>query len=369
MAPSPPYTVFLLSPANLGGQRAALVFNSDAGFPLARALREPGGAPLGEVFSFVSGLYFRGKHTYAQAFGRAPPGLSGGLVISAGEGLRFLHERVTLDRLRAWAQVDIAASNRRFVEPLVEHAVALERAHGHDTRFVLLGSVASDKYVTPLTRVFGDHLLFPPDFVGRGDMSRGAVLLRAARDGNELAYAPVEGAIRHGPRAPGIAQRRQRAAPTQEVVVLVGLPAAGKSTFYRQRFAATHAHVSKDLFANNRQPARRQVELIARALADGRSVVVDNTNPTRAERASIVQQARAHGARVSVYYFDCAPKECLARNAARQGRARVPTVGIFAIAKRLQRPAPDEGFDQLFAVKPLPETGFAVQPLDEPAPS
>jgi hypothetical protein len=160
------------------------------------------------VFSFVSGLYFRGKMTYAETFGRPPPGLAGALVISPGEGLRFLHEPVTLERLRGWAEVPIDERNRRFTEPLVRHAAALERAHGSGTRFVLLGSVATDKYVRPLTRVFGDHLLFPPDFVGRGDMSRGALLLRAARAGRELAYAPVEGAPRHGPRAAGVASRR-----------------------------------------------------------------------------------------------------------------------------------------------------------------
>ncbi len=148
--------------------------------------------------------------TYAERFGRPPPGLAGGLVISPGEGLRFLHEPLTIDRLRAWAQVDIDAANPRFTGPLIEHAVALERAHGAATRFVLLGSVATDKYVQPLTRVFGDHLLFPPDFVGRGDMSRGALLLRCAREGRELEYAPIEGSRRHGGRAPGISPARAR---------------------------------------------------------------------------------------------------------------------------------------------------------------
>jgi hypothetical protein len=113
-------------------------------------------------------------------------------------------EPLTLDRIRAWADVAIDHRNEAFTTPLVQHAEELERAYGSTTRFVLLGSVASNKYVRPLTRVFGDHLLFPPDFVGRGDMSRGALLLRAAREGRELAYAPVEGATRHGPRAPRI---------------------------------------------------------------------------------------------------------------------------------------------------------------------
>jgi hypothetical protein len=202
---NPPFTIFLLSPANLGGRRAAMVLNPRAEFELARQLRSAEGAALGDVFSFVSGLYFRGKAAYARAFGRTPDGLASGLVISAGEGLRPLAERVTLPRLRAWAEVSIDERNRAFTEPLVEHAEALERAHGGDARIVLLGSVASDKYVRPLTRVFGDHLLFPPDFVGRGDMSRGSLMLRAARAGRELAYAPVEGALRRGRRAPGVA--------------------------------------------------------------------------------------------------------------------------------------------------------------------
>src|SRR5688572_13220143 len=121
--------------------------------------------------------------TYAQAFGKAPAGFSPALVISPGEGLRFLYEPVTVERLQAWAGVDIDEANPRFTEPLIAHARALEQAFGDRARFVLLGSVASDKYVRPLTQVFGERILFPKDFVGRGDMSRGSLLLRAARAG------------------------------------------------------------------------------------------------------------------------------------------------------------------------------------------
>jgi hypothetical protein len=198
------FTFFLLSPANLGGERAAMVFNDRARFDVATRLRAPGGAPLAEVFSFISGLYFRGKATYARTFGRAPAEVIASLVISPSEGLRPLEEPVTADRLRRWQEVPIDVRNRRFIDPLVDHAAALERAYGASARFVLLGSIASDKYVRPLTRVFGDHLLFPSDFVGRGDMSRGALLLRAARAGRELAYEAVESAVRRGPRAPSL---------------------------------------------------------------------------------------------------------------------------------------------------------------------
>ena len=192
----------MLSPASLGGERGKLLFREGAAFPLAERVRSPAGAPLGELFSFVSGLYFRGKLTYAQAFGQAPPGLGGVHIISAGDGLRPPDELVDLARLRAWAAVPIDAHNPDFTEPLVEHAEALVRAVGGRCRFVLLGSVATEKYVRPLVKVFGDWLLFPSDFVGRGDMSRGSILLKAARDGRELPYVPVEGARRSTARSP-----------------------------------------------------------------------------------------------------------------------------------------------------------------------
>jgi hypothetical protein len=196
-------SIFLLSPANLGGDRARLIFNPRAEFSLARQLRSSEGAALVDVFSFVSGLYFRGKATYAQAFCRPPVEVPEALVITPGEGLCPLHEPVTVDRLRGWAEVQVDERNTRFTLPLIRHASALERAHGATTSFVLLGSIATAKYVGPLTRIFGDHLQFPADFVGRGDMSRGALLLQAARAGRELRYVPVEGTPLHGKRTPG----------------------------------------------------------------------------------------------------------------------------------------------------------------------
>jgi predicted kinase len=362
MATQPPYTIFMLSPANLGGERAALLYNPNASFPLARQLQSSEGAPLGELFSFVSGLYFRGKMTYALAFAKAPEGLSGSLVISAGAGLRFLHEPVSMERLRSWKDVDIDERNPRFTEPLVAHATALRDALGDMARFVLLGSVATDKYVRPLLDVFGEQLLFPPDFIGRGDMSRGGLLLRAARARRELEYAPVARADRHGRRparlSPISADETRVRGP--ELVVLVGLPGAGKSTFYRQRFGSSHLHVSKDNMPNRQRREQLQIELLRHALGEGQSVVVDNTNVSVEQRAGIIGEARRLGARVVGYYFECTTQECVNRNFGRQGHARIPLVGIFAAAKRLAPPSHAEGFDELHTVRPLPGERFEV---------
>jgi hypothetical protein len=186
-----PATVFLISPANLSGRRGAMLLNPSAQFQLARELRGEAGAELGELFSFVSGLYFRGKLAYARAFGRAPAGQEAVHVISAGGGLCTPNERISLERLRGWGKVSVHQDNPHFTAPLTRHASELlERSLPH-TRFVLLGSIASDKYVQPLRDVFGPGLLFPERFAGLGDMSRGALLLRAVRDSRELAYAPV----------------------------------------------------------------------------------------------------------------------------------------------------------------------------------
>lgn len=152
-----------------------------------------------------------------------------------------------------------------------------------------------------------------------------------------------------------------------ELVVFVGLPASGKSTFYRERFAATHALVSKDLMPNNRRRGARQLELVALALAQGRSVVVDNTNTRRADRARLVALARAAGASTALYHFTAAAGDCARRNRLREGKARVPDVAIFAAKKQLQPPAGDEGFDARYEVA-LDESarGFVVRRV-EPA--
>lgn len=135
-----------------------------------------------------------------------------------------------------------------------------------------------------------------------------------------------------------------------ELVLLIGLPAAGKSTFFRERFGDTHEHVSKDRMRHHRRPEQRQRQLVGEALARGRSVVVDNTNPRAADRAPLIEIGRAAAAEVVGYYFDADAGSCLRRNRAREGRARVPDVAIFAARKRLEPPGYEEGFDRLFVV-------------------
>ena len=194
--------VFLLSPAHCGGQRASLVLREQARFDLACRLRSREGASLGEVFSFMSGLYFRGKLAYALSFARPPSGLDGTLVITPCQGLRPPEIQVDAPLLRRYGRVDIDPADPRYRRPLVRDARALAAALGAAARWqvVLLGSVASGKYIEPLAEVFGERLVFPAEFVGRGDMSRGGLLLRCVADGRELDYVPLVGARRHGPR-------------------------------------------------------------------------------------------------------------------------------------------------------------------------
>ena len=195
------HRIFLLSPANAGGERARLVLGDRAKFELALKLRA-GGAPVGEVFSFVSGLYFRGKLAYAQAFAAPPPGVPGALVITQGAGLVPPETVVTIEQLRTIATIPIDASEPRYRDPLERDARLIREAAGPDCAFILLGSIASGKYAEPLLPILGDRLLFPAEFVGRGDMSRGGLMLRAVRAGVELDYTPLAGAIRRGARPP-----------------------------------------------------------------------------------------------------------------------------------------------------------------------
>lgn len=174
---------------------------------VAERLRTPEGAPLGEVFSFMSGLYFRGKLAYARRFARPPdpddPVAAGGvLVITPNAGLRAADMLVTLESLRAFGAVDIDLQNPAYRLPLEQGARTLREAVGPDCEVVLLGSIASGKYVDLLLPIFGDRLMFPPPFIGRGDMSRGGLMLRCVSSGEELEYGPLAGAVRRGRRPP-----------------------------------------------------------------------------------------------------------------------------------------------------------------------
>jgi hypothetical protein len=194
--------IFLLSPASCGGKRADLLLNERGRFDLAQRVQARPGAPLGEVFAFLSGLYFRGKLAYGRAFARPPGRLPGTLVITTSRGLMLPEEPVTLGDLREFAAVDLHHTNAAYRAPLERDTRLVAEAIGARCEVVLLGSVASDKYVAVLSEVFGARLRFPAAFVGRGDMSRGGLMLRCVRERRELDYVPVAGAIRHGARPP-----------------------------------------------------------------------------------------------------------------------------------------------------------------------
>lgn len=200
--------VFLLSPARVDGVRAGYMLNPEARFELARRFRSEG-LPLAEVFTFTSGLYFRGKITYARAFARPA---AGDLVrvITSNAGLVDPERPLAPDDLRAFGGVPIDPAEPRYREPLRRDARELARRLADDGVAILLGSIATAKYRDVLLDAFGERLVFPRDFVGRGDMSRGGLLLRAARDGAELDYAVVAGAVVRGRRPPRLAPQTSR---------------------------------------------------------------------------------------------------------------------------------------------------------------
>ena len=191
--------IFLLSPANAAGKRAQLLTREGATFGLARRLQN-GGLPLGEAFSFISGLYFRGKLAYANAFASAPDGVPGALVITACGGLLPPETPLNREQLCLISSAPVEASEPRYRIPLERDARLVASHLSDDCQVVLLGSIATNKYVEPLLAIFGDRLVFPAEFVGRGDMSRGGLMLRCAREGLELTYVSIATGERHGPR-------------------------------------------------------------------------------------------------------------------------------------------------------------------------
>jgi hypothetical protein len=196
--------VFLLSPAKVSGVRAGLLLNPVAPFALARQFRQHG-LSLAEIFTFASGLYFRGKITYARHFTRDRELIR---VITTNAGLLDPRTNFTPEGLRAFGEVDIDQDNPLYYKPLRRDARALARQLDRDGTALLLGSIATAKYRDVLLEAFGERLAFPSDFVGRGDMSRGGLLLRAVRSGVELPYMSVQGAIFKGKRAPRISEMK-----------------------------------------------------------------------------------------------------------------------------------------------------------------
>ena len=202
--PSAVHRIFFLSPANVSGVRAKLILRENATFPLALRLRDAG-LSLGESFSFISGLYFRGKLAYARAFAQPPPhaqAARGAMVITACGGLLPAETMVTREDLRKISSASVSLSDARYRIPLERDARSLAEEIGPRCEIVLLGSVATPKYVDPLLEIFGERLFFPAEFAGRGDMSRGGLMLRCVQSGVQLNYVPVATANRHGARPP-----------------------------------------------------------------------------------------------------------------------------------------------------------------------
>jgi hypothetical protein len=196
------HRIFLLSPADVRGKRAQMLRNPEAEFALAQRLHTGGGIPLGEAFAFMSGLYFRGKLAYARAFARVPAGQAGVLIITSNRGLVNADTLTTAEELNAYSHVPIDAQDERYHQPLIRDALALAAACSDRCSIVLLGSVASGKYVDHLLPIFSNRLQFPCEFIGRGDLSRGGLLLRSVAANRILTHVPLDGALRRGRRPP-----------------------------------------------------------------------------------------------------------------------------------------------------------------------
>ena len=182
-----PSQIFLLSPAHAGGKRAKTLLKSDSGSAVGKRLQGGEAVTLGEVFSFVSGLYFRGKLTYASRFAA----LDDVLVITPHRGLLPVSTPLFLADLAEYAETNIDAGNEEYRRPLEIDLAGLAMRRQTDP-FIFLGSLASGKYVDVLKGPLAGKLFFPTSFVGLGDMGRGALLLRQAKAGIALDYAPIE---------------------------------------------------------------------------------------------------------------------------------------------------------------------------------
>jgi len=179
--------LFLLSPAQCGGRRARCLLRKNSPSDLARRLAADG-VPLGALFTFLSALYFRGKLAYAEAFARPPEKIPGVLIITPSAGLAPPDAIVRPADLRRFGRSPIDVKNLRYCAALRQSAGALAESLARDCEVVLLGSIASAKYLSLLAPIFGSRLRVPADFIGRGDMSRGGLLLRCVREKRELAY-------------------------------------------------------------------------------------------------------------------------------------------------------------------------------------
>ena len=208
MSPRKPTRIFLLSPAYAGGRRAQMILSERAQFELAKKLRSEHGASITEVFTFLSGLYFRGKVAYANAFARTANEDCGVFVITPTRGLVDARSTIRLSDLREFAAVEIDESDPRYRKPLKKSVRRLAKLISPGSDIVLLGSIATGKYVNVFLKHFKGRLRVPADFVGRGDMSRGGLMLRCAADRTELRYISVAGAVLNGKRPPKLSPRR-----------------------------------------------------------------------------------------------------------------------------------------------------------------
>ncbi len=179
--------VFLLSPANLTGIRAKQLTSPRGQSQVAQMYRTPEGVPIALAFAFMSALYFRGKITYALHFST----IENVRVIAPGFGLVPPDWRITEERMKVLRKTEVDARKRNYRKPLERDGLALAESLHPESHVILLGSVASGKYVDILGPIFGDRLLFPAIFAGLGDMSRGGLLLRAVRANRELEYASL----------------------------------------------------------------------------------------------------------------------------------------------------------------------------------